>query len=72
MSDQFCKDYVHFHHPDTIVSLKEKDYNVPQWPVQPLLLVTSIKDYINYNPTLTSSSWFFFPLVEMEDSGTCF
>jgi hypothetical protein len=70
MSDQFCKGCVRFHNPDTVVNPTEKGYNVPQWPVQPLLVV-SIEDYINYNPTLTSSSWFFF-LVEMEDSGVCF
>jgi hypothetical protein len=72
MSDQFCKGCVHFHDPDTLVNPKEKGYCVPHWPVQPLLVVASIEDYINYNPTLSSSSWFFFSVVEMEDSGTCF
>jgi hypothetical protein len=61
MSDQLCKGCVRFHHPDTVVIPKEKGYNVPHWPVQPLIVVASIQDYISYNPTLTSSSWFFFP-----------
>jgi len=72
MSDQSCKGCVHFHHPDTVVNPREKGYKVPHWPVQPLLVVASIEDYINYNPTLTSSIWFFFAVVEMEDSGACF
>jgi hypothetical protein len=72
MSNEFCKGCVRFHHPDTVVSPREKVYSVLHWPVQPLLLVTSIEDYISYNPTLTSSSCFFFPVVEMENSGTCF
>jgi hypothetical protein len=72
ISDQSCKGCVHFHRPDTVVNPREKGYNVPHWPGQPLLLVASIEDCINYNPTLMSSSWFFSPFVEMEDSGTCF